>query len=84
MCKSQHEQVGIPLMELKAKKWKVSTIRYYFNKLKFLGKSYSIVKDSNAEKSLKNTMKKSLLNKCHLVSISKNVVFYVFLVVRIY
>ena len=30
------------------------------------------------------TMRKSLLNKCHLVSISKNVVFYVFLVVRIY
>ena len=31
-----------------------------------------------------NTMRKSLLNWCHLVSISKNVVFYVSLVVRIY
>ena len=31
-----------------------------------------------------NTMRKSLLNLCHLVSISKNVMFYAFLVVRIY
>ena len=30
------------------------------------------------------TMRTDLLNWCHLVSISKNVVFYVFLVVRIY
>ena len=30
------------------------------------------------------TMRKSLLNWCHLVSISNNVMFYVFLVVRIY
>ena len=33
---------------------------------------------------LETTMRKSLLNWCHLVSISKNVMFYVFLVVRIY
>ena len=31
-----------------------------------------------------NTMRKNLLNWCNLVSISKNVVFYAFLVVRIY
>ena len=31
-----------------------------------------------------STMRKSLLNCCHLVSISKNVVFYASLVVRIY
>ena len=31
-----------------------------------------------------NTMRTDLLNWCHLVSISKNVVFYAFLVVRIY
>ena len=31
-----------------------------------------------------NTMRTNLLNWCHLVSISKNVVFYAFLVVRIY
>ena len=31
-----------------------------------------------------NTMRTNLLNYCHLVSISKNVMFYVFLVVRIY
>ena len=30
------------------------------------------------------TMRKNLLNWCHLVSISKNVIFYAFLVVRIY
>ena len=32
----------------------------------------------------KYTMRTDLLNSCHLVSISKNVVFYAFLVVRIY
>ena len=30
------------------------------------------------------TMRTNLLNWCHLVSVSKNVVFYAFLVVRIY
>ena len=33
---------------------------------------------------IQNTMRTNLLNWCHLVSISKNVVFYAFLVVRIY
>ena len=36
------------------------------------------------ETNLNYTMRTNLLNWCNLVSISKNVVFYVFLVVRIY
>ena len=41
-------------------------------------------KYSNRNKAENDTMRTNLLNWCNLVSISKNVVFYVFLVVRIY
>ena len=42
------------------------------------------IRKSTFFKRSQNTMRTNLLNYCHLVSISKNVMFYAFLVVRIY
>ena len=74
------------------KKWKISTFTTQtFWKLHLVEK-LSTPKDTNeillgtplvsilcGNRKWGHTMRKSLLSKCHLVSIGKNVVFYVFL-----
>ena len=58
----------------------------YKNHLWLTWKSWSVETWQNIllYSNLSDTMRTNLLNWCHLVSISKNIVFYAFLVVRIY
>ena len=55
--------------------WSSLAVLEFFN--------FSLLSEFDNRK-LQFTMRKNLLTFCHLVSISKNVVFYAFLVVRIY